>query len=112
MFCPQNSYHLDGETHEATREELNAMHCTTVVKFRESKALGRNYSEGLKKKMMVFKLGRIMYQEAYPKFQDLPDGPVAKDSVLPMQRTWVPSLVRELDPACSNKIQQGQINIF
>ena len=61
---------------------------------------------------MVVKLGRIMYQEAYHKFQDLPDGPVAKDSVLPMQRTWVPSLVRELDPACSNKIQQGQINIF
>lgn len=61
MFCPQNSYHLDGETHEAMREELNAMHCTTVVKFRESKALGRNYSEGLKKKkkMMVVKLGRI-----------------------------------------------------
>ena len=48
--CPQKSYHLNGETHEAMREELNAMYCTTVVKFRESKALGQNYGEGLKKK--------------------------------------------------------------
>lgn len=62
--CPQKSYHLNGETHEAMREELNAMYYTTVVKFRESKALGQNYSEGLKKKKkkMEAKLGRIMYQ--------------------------------------------------
>lgn len=45
------------------RLELNAMYCTTVVKFRESKALGQNYSEGLKKKKkMEVKLGKIMYQ--------------------------------------------------
>ena len=46
------------------RLELKAMYCTTVVKFRESKALGQNYSEGLKKKKkkMEVKLGKIMYQ--------------------------------------------------
>ena len=33
--------------------------------------------------------------------RDFPRGPVV-DSTLPVQRAWVRSLVRELDPACSN----------
>ena len=32
---------------------------------------------------------------------DFPGGPVAK-TALPMQGTWVRSLVRELDPTCHN----------
>ena len=33
--------------------------------------------------------------------RDFPGGPVAK-TALPMQGTWVRSLVRELDPTCHN----------
>ena len=46
----------------------------------------------------------------FPGWRDFPNGPVAKNSTLPMQRAWVQSPVRELDPTrCSLTSQVLQL---